>query len=129
MPERTNDREYAFEMAASGIRFGFGATREVGGDLGDPGVRSPVARRQWHLLRVVRPRACRAIGRIHSGGRPVCHGNPAAMWNLTLTIGQRRQIRVTVLVPLVPAAAANATPKPVCRLIGTLEGETVYPGV
>src|SRR5277367_2351490 len=31
--------EYAFEMAASGIRFGFGATREVGSDLVDLGVR------------------------------------------------------------------------------------------
>src|ERR1700734_2440800 len=39
MPDRNNDREYAFEMAASGIRFGFGATREVGSDLGDLGVR------------------------------------------------------------------------------------------
>jgi len=32
-------REYAFEMAASGIRFGFGATREVGADLVDMGLR------------------------------------------------------------------------------------------
>src|SRR5580658_3347059 len=40
MPEPGNaDREYAFEMAASGIRFGFGATREVGADLGDLGIR------------------------------------------------------------------------------------------
>ncbi|HWE50328.1 MAG TPA: hydroxyacid-oxoacid transhydrogenase [Bryobacteraceae bacterium] len=31
--------EYAFEMAASGIRFGFGATREVGADLVDLGMR------------------------------------------------------------------------------------------
>jgi hydroxyacid-oxoacid transhydrogenase len=31
--------EYAFEMAASGIRFGFGATREVGADLVDMGLR------------------------------------------------------------------------------------------
>jgi len=30
--------EYAFEMAASGIRFGFGATREAGADLVDLGV-------------------------------------------------------------------------------------------
>ena len=33
------DREYAFEMAASGIRFGFGATREVGADMADLGLR------------------------------------------------------------------------------------------
>ncbi len=40
MPDKTDaDREYAFEMAASGIRFGFGATREVGADLVDLGVR------------------------------------------------------------------------------------------
>jgi len=32
-------KEYAFEMAASGIRFGFGATREVGADLVDLGVK------------------------------------------------------------------------------------------
>jgi hydroxyacid-oxoacid transhydrogenase len=31
------DFEYAFEMAASGIRFGFGTTREVGADLADFG--------------------------------------------------------------------------------------------
>ena len=31
--------EYAFEMAASAIRFGFGATREVGADLVDIGAR------------------------------------------------------------------------------------------
>ncbi len=31
--------EYAFETAASAIRFGFGATREVGADLADLGVR------------------------------------------------------------------------------------------
>lgn len=31
--------EYAFEMAASGIRFGFGATREVGADLAELGTR------------------------------------------------------------------------------------------
>ena len=37
--QTTIDREYAFEMAASGIRFGFGATREVGADLVDLGVR------------------------------------------------------------------------------------------
>ncbi len=40
MPDKRDaDREYAFEMAASGIRFGFGATREVGADLVDLGVR------------------------------------------------------------------------------------------
>jgi hydroxyacid-oxoacid transhydrogenase len=33
------DLEYAFEMAASGIRFGPGATREVGADLAELGVR------------------------------------------------------------------------------------------
>src|SRR5580658_1896182 len=39
MPDpASTDREYAFEMAASGIRFGFGATREVGADLADLGV-------------------------------------------------------------------------------------------
>src|SRR5580658_8312289 len=32
--------EYAFEMAASGIRFGFGATRDVGADLVDLGLRN-----------------------------------------------------------------------------------------
>jgi hydroxyacid-oxoacid transhydrogenase len=37
MPNHS-DREYAFEMAASGIRFGFGATREVGADLVDLGI-------------------------------------------------------------------------------------------
>src|SRR5579863_7067309 len=31
--------EFAFEMAASAIRFGFGATREVGADMVDMGVR------------------------------------------------------------------------------------------
>lgn len=31
--------EYAFEMAASGIRFGFGATREVGADMVDLGLK------------------------------------------------------------------------------------------
>jgi hydroxyacid-oxoacid transhydrogenase len=31
--------EYAFEMAASGIRFGSGATREVGADLAELGIR------------------------------------------------------------------------------------------
>ena len=40
MPDQTDaEREYAFEMAASGIRFGFGATREAGADLVDLGVR------------------------------------------------------------------------------------------
>jgi hydroxyacid-oxoacid transhydrogenase len=33
-----SQNEYAFEMAASGIRFGFGATREVGADLVDMGI-------------------------------------------------------------------------------------------
>jgi hydroxyacid-oxoacid transhydrogenase len=33
------NQEYAFEMAASGIRFGFGATREVGADLVDMGAK------------------------------------------------------------------------------------------
>src|ERR1700683_3825078 len=41
--------------------------------------------------------------------------------DLALAVGQRRQIRVTVSVPLVPAATADAKPEPVCRLIGTLE--------
>ena len=35
-------QEYAFEMAASGIRFGFGATREVGADLVDMGLRNVI---------------------------------------------------------------------------------------
>src|SRR5579872_3052531 len=34
-----SNNEYAFEMAASGIRFGFGATREVGADLVDLGAK------------------------------------------------------------------------------------------
>src|SRR4051794_29371741 len=33
-------REYAFEMATSAIRFGAGATREVGADLVDLGLRN-----------------------------------------------------------------------------------------
>jgi hypothetical protein len=41
--------------------------------------------------------------------------------DLAIVLGQRRQIRVTVSVPLVPAATADAKPEPVCRLIGTLE--------
>ncbi len=45
--------------------------------------------------------------------------------DLALATGQRRQIRVTVSVPLAPAATsvttAAAKPEPVCRLIGTLE--------
>ena len=32
--------EYAFEMAASAIRFGFGATREIGADLSELGFRN-----------------------------------------------------------------------------------------
>jgi len=32
--------EYAFEMAASAIRFGFGATREIGADLAEQGFRN-----------------------------------------------------------------------------------------
>lgn len=40
MPHHVNAGcEYAFEMSASGIRFGFGVTREVGADLVDWGVR------------------------------------------------------------------------------------------
>ena len=41
--------------------------------------------------------------------------------DLALAVGQRRQIRVTVSVPLGPAATSDAKAEPVCRLIGTLE--------
>jgi len=41
--------------------------------------------------------------------------------DLALATGQRRQIRVTVSVPLAPASTADAKPLPVCQLVGTLE--------
>jgi hydroxyacid-oxoacid transhydrogenase len=41
--------EYAFEMATSAIRFGFGATREVGYDLADLGVRRVMVLTDPHL--------------------------------------------------------------------------------
>jgi hydroxyacid-oxoacid transhydrogenase len=41
--------EYAFEMAASAIRFGFGATREVGADMVDMGVKHALVFTDPHL--------------------------------------------------------------------------------
>ena len=41
--------------------------------------------------------------------------------DLALAVGQRRQIRVTVSVPLMPAATSGAEAEPICRLVGTLE--------
>lgn len=41
--------EYAFEMAASAIRFGFGATREVGADMVDLGARNVLVFTDPHL--------------------------------------------------------------------------------
>jgi len=41
--------EYAFEMAASSIRFGFGATREVGADMVDLGIRHALVFTDPHL--------------------------------------------------------------------------------
>src|SRR5690349_18425831 len=39
MTKPTADHEYAFEMATSSIRFGWGATHEVGMDLAEMGAR------------------------------------------------------------------------------------------
>src|SRR6476659_7505952 len=36
-PNDSNGREYAFEMAVSSVRFGYGVTREVGMDMADMG--------------------------------------------------------------------------------------------
>lgn len=41
--------------------------------------------------------------------------------DLAIAVGLRREIRATVSVLLVPAATPQATPEPVCKLIGTLE--------
>jgi hydroxyacid-oxoacid transhydrogenase len=47
MPE--NSHEYAFEMATSAIRFGSGATREVGADLADLGLKHALVFTDPHL--------------------------------------------------------------------------------
>lgn len=46
------DHEYAFEMAASSIRFGRGATREIGMDLADSGVRRAMVVTDANLARL-----------------------------------------------------------------------------
>ncbi|MEE8452990.1 MAG: hydroxyacid-oxoacid transhydrogenase [Thermoguttaceae bacterium] len=46
------NREYAFEMAASNIRFGVGVTREVGMDLADLGVRRALVVTDPNLARL-----------------------------------------------------------------------------
>ena len=49
---KTQVNEYAFEMAASGIRFGFGVTREAGADLADLGLKHALVFTDPHVAKL-----------------------------------------------------------------------------
>src|SRR5580698_6740859 len=60
--------EYAFEMAASAIRFGFGATREVGADMVDLGARHVLVFTDPHLRHL--PPVVAALESLETNGIP-----------------------------------------------------------